>query len=103
MYRNILINGMFGGPPMVNKPISQLKSIASSFDQTKGMVPKITQLRESLGYKPKDEQWLTLNTMSNDLQMVDEITRKPLQRPLLSIAKDRVSSTMTFAKLVAEC
>lgn len=70
---------------------------------TQGMIPQITQLRKSLGYKPKDEQWLTLNTMSNDLQMVDEITRKPLQRPLLRIAEERVLSTMTFAKLVAEC
>ena len=87
--------------PMVGMPLTDLKTNLKLVKPD--AVAQITALRTQLGYKPSDEQWLTLDYLSKDLQMVDEITRKPLARPLLESAKERVNSKMTFEKLTNEC
>ena len=101
--RDILIHGypLFGINPMVGMPLTHLKTNIKLVKPD--AAAQITALRTQLGYKPSDEKWLTLDYLSKDLQMVDEITRKPLARPLLESAKERLNSKMTFEKLTNEC
>lgn len=70
-YQNVILNGM---PPfiqkgLVNKPISELKSMVQPFKP--GMANQITKMRQTLGYTRADEKIITLNDMSNDLDTLD--------------------------------
>jgi hypothetical protein len=70
-YENVILNGM---PPfiqkgLVNKPISELKSMVQPFKP--GMANQITKMRQTLGYTRADEKYITLNDMSNDLDTLD--------------------------------
>ena len=98
--------------PLVNEPLKtvrdQLNNLGPEIRRMLPVDPKMIakqlgELRETLGYQEKEEKTLTLNELSKDLQMVDELTRIPLPKPPLEISKERVSSTMTFEQLIKEC
>lgn len=95
--------------PLVDEPLKTVRYQLNNLPP--GMLPKdpktiatqLGNLRRKLGYQKKDEETLTLNDLSKDFQMVDELTRMPLPKPPLKISKERVSSTMTFEQLIKEC